>query len=60
MNIWILDNQYWEKIYNWLSKVLTDCNFPVKNNVENPVLFGDNIQDWDIILLDNYFPWKTR
>lgn len=59
-NIRIFDDQYWEKIYKWISKVLTKYNFPIKNDVDSPIPFIDEIQNWDIILLDNYFPWKTR
>ena len=59
-NCRIFDDQYWEKIYNWISKILTECNFPIKNNVNSPIPFIDEIQNWDIILLDNYFPWETR
>ncbi len=59
INCRIFDDQYWEKIYNWISKVLTKYNFPIKNNVNSPIPFINKILNWDIILLDNYFPWET-
>lgn len=55
---WILDDQYGEKIYKEIRHLFPDWDYPVKKNVLNPLEFIDEIQDWAIILLDNYFPWK--
>lgn len=54
----ILDDQYGEKIYKEIRYLFHDWNYPVKKNILTPLEFVDKIQDWDIILLDNYFPWK--
>ena len=59
-SIRIFDDQYWWIIYKKLNPSLPGFAFPVKNSVVSPVPFLDKIQDWDIILLDNYFPWETR
>lgn len=58
ISCWILDDQYWLKIYNSLSKILSKLEYPIKNNIDNPISIVDEIQNWDIILLDNYFPWN--
>ena len=55
---WILDDQYGEKIYKEIRYFFPDWDYPVKKNIINPLEFVDKIQNWDIILLDNYFPWK--
>lgn len=55
---WILDDQYGEKIYKEIRHLFPDWDYPVKKNIINPLEFVDKIQNWDIILLDNYFPWK--
>lgn len=55
---WILDDQYGEKIYKEIRHLFPDWDYPVKKNVLTPLEFIDEIQDWAIILLDNYFPWK--
>ena len=47
---------YWEKIYSEVSEVLKDCDFPVKECVMNPIPYLSDIKDWDVIVLDNYFP----
>lgn len=60
VNCWIFDDQYWENIYKCLSSNATAFNFPIKNNIVSPTPFIEEIQNWDIILLDNYFPWETR
>ena len=57
---WILDDQYWEKIYKEIRHLFPDWNYPVKKNIKTPLEFVYEIQDWDIILLDNYFPWSER
>ena len=54
----ILDDQYGEKIYKEIRHLFPDWDYPVKKNVLTPLEFIDEIQDWAIILLDNYFPWK--
>ena len=58
-NIRIFDDQYWWIIYKKLNPLLSEYGYPVKNNIKNPVPFINKIRNWDIILLDNYFPWKT-
>lgn len=59
-NCRIFEDQYWEKIYKHLSSKITTLNFPIKNNIVSPILFIEEIQNGDIILLDNYFPWEKR
>ena len=58
-NIRIFDDQYWWIIYKKLSPSGSGFTFPIKGNVASPIPFLDKIKDWDIILLDNYFPWET-
>lgn len=58
VNCWILDDLYGWRIYNKLSKLLPKLNYPVKDNVSSPIPYLANIKDWDIVLLDNYFPWE--
>ena len=60
MNIRILDDMYWERIYEKLHRYLPKQNYPVKDNVNSPIPYLSEIKDWDIILLDNYFPWEYR
>ena len=55
---WILDDQYGEKIYKEIRHLFPDWEYPVKKNIVNPLEFVDKIQNWAIILLDNYFPWN--
>lgn len=55
---WILDDQYGEKIYKEIRYLFPDWEYPVKKNIKTPLEFVDEIKDWDIILLDNYFPWN--
>lgn len=59
-NIRIFDDQYWWIIYKKLNTLLPKYNYPIKKNVISPIPFINKIQNWDIILLDNYFPWETR
>lgn len=54
---WILDDQYGEKIYTEIRHLFPDRSYPIKKNILSPLEFIDEIQDWDIVLLDNYFPW---
>ena len=58
-NIRIFDDQYWWKIYKKLNTLLPEYNYPIKEDVVSPIPFIDEIKNWDIILLDNYFPWET-
>ena len=55
-----MDDQYWKVIYKDLSKLHQDRNFPIKENINNPLEFIDSISENDLILLDNFFPWETR
>ena len=60
VNCWIFDDQYWENIYKCLSSNAATFNFPIKNNIVSPIPLIEEIQNGDIILLDNYFPWEKR
>ncbi|MDR0650476.1 MAG: hypothetical protein LBG59_03575 [Candidatus Peribacteria bacterium] len=55
---YILDDQYGEKIYAELEVALPGREFPIKENVYNPLPYLDEIEKKkpDYILLDNYFP----
>ena len=58
MICYILDDQYGKKIYEGLSALMTDCDFPIQDNVMNPLDCIDEViaMQPDYILLDNYFP----
>ena len=58
VNCRIFDDQYGKKIYEDLSKEL-DFVYPVIDNVLSPIPYLEHINDWDIILLDNYFSWEA-
>ncbi len=60
MKCFILDDQYWKSLYQWLSSKFKKLDFPIKDNVKNPLDFVDEISNDDIVLLDNFFPWETR
>lgn len=60
MKCYIMDDQYWENIYKWLSKYFPNINFPIKKNIKSPLDYADEVSNDDIILLDNYFPGETR
>ena len=60
MSIRILDDIYWSRIYEELHKILPELNYPVKENINSPIPYLADIKNWDIILLDNYFPWDYR
>lgn len=60
MKIRILDDLYWYRIYERLSSLLPYFEYPIKNNITSPIPYLSNIKNWDIILLDNYFPWEYR
>jgi hypothetical protein len=55
---YILDDQYGLKIYEELEQALPEWDFPIKQNVYNPLFYLDEIekQKPDVVLLDNYFP----
>ncbi len=59
---YILDDQFGGKIYTELEKVLPGRDFPVKENILNPLPYLKEIIDQkpEVILLDNYFPGETR
>jgi response regulator of citrate/malate metabolism len=59
---YILDDQYGSEIYTELEKALPERDFPVKENIYNPLSYLDEIVKTkpDFILLDNYFPGETR
>ena len=56
----ILDDIYWEKIYKELIEFLPYFEYPVKENVKSPIPYLSKIKNWDIVLLDNFFPWEVR
>lgn len=58
MICYILDDQFWKSIYEWLCTRHTDRDFPIQENVLNPLLLKDEIlaRSPDYILLDNFFP----
>ena len=58
MKIWIFDDLHWEEIYNYLNDNLPWFSYPVKKNVKDPLPFLNKINDWDLILLDNFFDWR--
>lgn len=60
MKCFIMDDQYWKDIYTWLKKYFPHYDFPIKENIKSPLEYADKINDEDIVLLDNYFPWETR
>lgn len=62
INCWIFDDVFWEKIYHEIIKILPKFNFPIKNNINNPIVYLPDIKKWDIIILDNFFffEWKEQ
>lgn len=61
MICYILDDQYGKIIYTWLSALHQDWQFPIQDNIVNPMTYLDDIleKEPDYILLDNYFPNRT-
>jgi hypothetical protein len=55
---YILDDQYGSKIYEELKEFFPEREFPVQENIYNPLSYLDEIvtKKPDFILLDNYFP----
>lgn len=60
MKCYIMDDQYWKTLYENLSNKYKMWDFPIKDNITNPLDFLDDIKNNDLILLDNFFPWETR
>ena len=60
MNIRILDDIYWKELYNELHYIFPKAEFPIKNNIENPIPYLSSIQSWDIIILDNFSFYEGR
>lgn len=62
INCRIFDDIYWKWIYDELNQILPQLNYPVQDNVDNPIPFLPQIQDWDIIILDNFFfrEWREQ
>jgi len=58
---YILDDQYGSKIYKELEQTLPEWDFPVKENILNPLSYLNEIiaKKPEMILLDNYFPGET-
>lgn len=59
MKCYIMDDQYWKELYEGLSSKYKTWDFPIKDNITNPLKYIDDIQSNDLILLDNFFPWET-
>lgn len=61
-NCWIFDDIFWEKIYNEISEILPQFNYPIKTNINNPIPYLSDINELDIIILDNFFffEWRER
>ena len=59
-NCWIFDDIYWEQIYGELKELLPKLKYPVKTSIDNPIPYLREIQNWDIIILDNFFFWMWR
>ena len=59
-NCWILDDIYWESIFHELKEILPNLNYPIQNNVDNPIPYLPKIKNWDFIILDNFFFWEWR
>lgn len=62
INCRILDDIYWRQIYSELKEILPQLNYPVKTDIDNPIPYLSKIQNWDIIILDNFFfrEWKEQ
>ena len=62
INCWIFDDIYWEKIYHEMRDVLSEFNYPIRININNPIPYLVDIKKWDIIILDNFFffEWKEQ
>lgn len=60
MKCYIMDDQYWKKLYEGLSTKHKTRDFPIKDNITNPLEYINDIKSNDLILLDNFFPWETR
>jgi hypothetical protein len=57
MQIYILDDIYWNIIYNELNNIFNYANFPIKENIDNPLLYINDIikNEPDFVLLDHWF-----
>lgn len=53
--ILILEDQYARVIYKDLQKN-ANYEFPIVDNIQNPMKYKKLFKDADVILLDNYFP----
>ncbi len=60
INCRIFDDIYWEKIYHNLKDSLPNFNYPIQNNINNPIIYLPKIKNWDYIILDNFFFWEWR
>ena len=61
-NCRIFDDIYWENIFHELKEILPHLNYPIQNNVDNPIPYLPEIKDWDFIILDSFFfrEWKEQ
>jgi response regulator of citrate/malate metabolism len=58
-SILILEDQYTKSIYEWLHSIFPEYYFPITTTIKTPMDYAALIDEADIILLDNYFPWKS-
>ncbi len=59
-NCRIFWSKYWTKIYKTVNSVLPFLNYPIKDNILSPLPYVNQILEWDIIILDNTFPWRYQ
>ena len=43
-----------------MKDILSNLNYPIQNNVDNPIPYLPDIKNWDFIILDNFFFWEWR
>lgn len=53
--ILILEDQFTRSIYADLQKN-ANYEFPIVDNIQDPMSYNNLFKDADVILLDNYFP----
>ena len=54
MKCWIFDDQYGKKLYEDMKSLYSFLEYPIKDNIKTPLDYIDKIENWDLILLDNY------
>lgn len=58
-SILILEDQYTPSIYEWLHRRFPDYEFPITETIKDPMQYTAYFDAVDVILLDNYFPWRS-